>query len=32
MIRPLRRIHRWVWFALAVILPVIFIAALVVRS
>ncbi len=31
MTRPLRRIHRWTWLALAVLLPALYIAALAVR-
>ncbi|MBN9656744.1 MAG: hypothetical protein J0H49_01120 [Acidobacteria bacterium] len=31
MIQPLRRAHRWIWLALAVLLPLLFTAALVAR-
>ena len=32
MIQPLRRNHFWIWICLAVMLPVLFIAALVSRQ
>jgi hypothetical protein len=32
MTRPLRRWHRWIWAALAVLLPALFAAALWVRA
>jgi hypothetical protein len=32
MIQPLRRSHLWIWFVLAVLLPVLFVAALRVRQ
>jgi len=32
MTRPLRRVHRWIWLALAVLLPVLFLAGLSVRQ
>ena len=31
MVRPLRRWHTYIWFALALLLPAIFVAALAVR-
>jgi len=31
MIQPLRRAHRWIWPALAVLLPLLFAAALLAR-
>ena len=32
MTRPLRRAHRWTWLALAVLLPALFLAGLLVRQ
>ena len=32
MTRPLRRAHRWIWLALAVLLPALFLAGLLVRQ
>ncbi len=32
MIRRLRRCHRWLWVVLAVLLPVLFLAALIART
>ena len=32
MTRPLRRAHRWTWVALAVLLPALFLAGLLVRQ
>jgi hypothetical protein len=32
MIQPLRRTHFWIWIALAVLLPILFTAGLLVRE